>query len=378
MKLKACHLSSVHRELDSRVYYRECVSIARAGAEVCLIAPYAGPAPDGQVRIVCHARHKNRFLRMLLSPLILVPAVKEHADIYHFHAVELIPAALALKLLFRKRVIYDIHEDFPSMMLLKPYVPKVLRGLLSRLVQCAEHVSSRLFDGIVTADPFVLERFDHVPPERKMIFYNLPSPDVFKNGVERAGKPYDIVYLGGMSERSGTFFLLRVIRRLVDAGVGPRVALAGYTDNGASLAAIKRTVGELGLTGLVEVHGRIPHKEAPLFLCQGRIGVVPLQPVPKFQKNIASKIFEYWACGLPVVAGDLRPTRLFLREGEFGLIVGATDEEAFAGALRRLLEHPDEAEAMGQAARKAVRDTFNCRAEGEKLVQFYRRMVAHG
>jgi glycosyltransferase involved in cell wall biosynthesis len=378
-KVKVCHLSSLHKQLDSRIFYRECISLAKAGYQVCLICPCGRNGIVEKVKIVDCLRWNNRFLRMILSPLIVFPALKINAKIYHFHAIELIPTGLILKLLFRKKVVYDVHEDFPSMMLHKLYIPKILRTIISKAIYLIEQMSTRVFDGIVTADPFVLNAFPHVPSNRKMVFYNLPSLDIFKElPHDPSEKSYDIVYLGGMSERAGTFILIEAIQNLVLSGLKPRILLIGYFDNDKSKVEIMNEVIKRRLGEYFDIRGRVPHQEVPKLLSKAKIGVVSMQPVPKFLKNIPSKLFEYLACGLPVVVSDLPPIRIFFKNKEYGFLVDPKNPKAFAEAFYWLMTNPEQAELMGKKAQIAVREKLNCKAEGEKLAHFYEHILSNG
>jgi len=141
------------------------------------------------------------------------------------------------------------------------------------------------------------------------------------------------------------------------------------------IANLKKRLVDLGLESFVEIRGRVAPPEVPALLCQARIGVVPLQPIPKFLKNIPTKLFEYWACGLATVASDLPPIQPFLRNNEFGFRVNPTDPKELADALAWLITHPDRAEAMGNAARKAVLGRLNTECERKRLSGFYERVI---
>jgi glycosyltransferase involved in cell wall biosynthesis len=106
------------------------------------------------------------------------------------------------------------------------------------------------------------------------------------------------------------------------------------------------------------------------------VGVSPLQDIPKFRVNIPVKIFEYWACGLPVVASDLPPIRPFFKNVGGGLLFPAGDARALAQSIAWLLEHPLSAARMGLRGRAAIETRFTHRHEIHKLLKFYSRLTA--
>lgn len=50
--IRVCHVTSVHRSTDPRIFHKECVSLAKAGYEVVLVAPGTGEHVEQGVRIV--------------------------------------------------------------------------------------------------------------------------------------------------------------------------------------------------------------------------------------------------------------------------------------------------------------------------------------
>src|SRR4029450_6350561 len=88
-------------------------------------------------------------------------------------------------------------------------------------------------------------------------------------------------------------------------------------------------------------------------LSLARISVCPLLEIPKFRNNIPVKVFESWACGIPVVCSDLPPIRPFFKDTQYGLLVKPGSASALADAMERLLTNPAEGSRMGEAGAQA-------------------------
>jgi len=183
------------------------------------------------------------------------------------------------------------------------------------------------------------------------------------------------VYRGGLSERAGTFVLLSAIRELQRRGLNPRSLLFGYADSKVDRLKIQDSIESMGLSESVVLQGRIDHSQMAATLNMARISVCPLLEIPKFRNNIPVKVFESWACGVPVVCSDLPPIRPFFKGQQYGLLVKPGSAQALADALEHLIRNPDELARMGKAARNAVVDRYNNRHESKKLLAFYRRVL---
>jgi glycosyltransferase involved in cell wall biosynthesis len=58
------------------------------------------------------------------------------------------------------------------------------------------------------------------------------------------------------------------------------------------------------------------------------------------------------------------------------LLVDPLNPKAIADAMRWIMDHPAEAEAMGQRGRRAVEHTYNWDAEATKLTGLYNKLLA--
>lgn len=371
-----CHFTLSHVERKSRTFHRQCLPLVAHGFQIRYLSPAPIEAHYDGIELIRLSRRSGLLRGIFSWPRLIVSLLRQHAALYHFQDPELLPVALLLKIIFHKRILYDAYEDFPSMALQSSHIPRRLCAIVSRTVAAAEQLAARSFDGIVTADPLTLRRFARTGSSRKLVLYNFPHLDFFPPPRKSSRpKEFEIVYRGGLSERAGTYVLLEAMRILHEFGRDVRLLLIGYSDGPASENRLRETIHSFGLTASTELLGRIPHEEMAVALSRARIGVSPLLVTSKFRINIPVKIFEYWACGLPIIASDLPPIWPFIRPVDAGLLVPPGDPHALALSIQWLLDHRAEAERMGRAGRAAIVRRFHNRGEAVRFARFCRRII---
>ena len=169
---KICHLTSVHTIRDPRIFHKQCKSLAGRGHDVALIACHDRAETIDGVRIVPIDRPSGRLDRMTrVSFRVYRAAVREHADLYHFHDPELLWVGALLRL-HGLRVVYDVHEDVPKQIMGKHWIPRRSRPLVSKAFALVEQAGARIVDGIVAATPSIAHKF---PANKTVVVQNFPE-----------------------------------------------------------------------------------------------------------------------------------------------------------------------------------------------------------
>jgi hypothetical protein len=128
-----CHLTSVHPRFDNRIFWKECCSLSKIFKVFLIVADGRGQQVYDNIEIIDIGHIRNRLKRIISSPFkILKLALKFRAKVYHIHDPELMIAGILLKL-FRRKVIFDIHENVSLSLLTKEWVPKIFRLIISKL-----------------------------------------------------------------------------------------------------------------------------------------------------------------------------------------------------------------------------------------------------
>jgi len=371
MRKKICVMTSAHPPFDVRIFHKECKSLAAAGYEVVLIVPHRESVVNDGVRLRATPPRVGRLQRMTRGVLdVLVAAIEENADLYHFHDPELIPAGIVLRLLGRK-VIYDIHENLPETLSYKPYLPSSLRrpGFV-RMVAMLEQMASRFFSGLITTTSFLSERF--APWSRKIaLVRNYPLLDEFTFAASLETRNTSFIYVGSrLTEGRGMLQLVEAIG-LVPATASARLQLAGTFDPPELQQRLQAMPG----WQCTEVLGYLGRSQVAEVLSHALAGLALLQPEPNNVQGLSTKLYEYMASGLPVIASDFPSFRAVVEEARCGLVVDPLNVQAIADAMMYLLENPAEARAMGERGRSAVLHKFNWTAEQRNLLDLYDELL---
>jgi glycosyltransferase involved in cell wall biosynthesis len=358
------HLTSAHPRHDSRIYAKQCRSLAEHGHKVTLVvADGAGDSADDLVSIVDVGRLPGRLNRMLRTTGRVFAAARAlDADVYQLHDPELIPVGLRLKHL-GKRVVFDSHEDVPAQLLDKAYLGQASRQLLSHSFSAYERFACRRFDGIIAATPHIRDKFLRINPTTVDVS-NYPLLSEFDGAAPWADKRPEVCFLGWISATRGIRELVRAAALLTSPA---RISLAGKFDD----PALEAEVAALPGWPRVLAHGQLDRTGVRRLLARAVAGLVTLHPARNHLDALPVKMFEYMAAGIPVIASRFPLWRSIVEGNDCGVCVDPGDPAAIAAAIDHFVTHPELAMRMGENGRRAVLEKYNWGTESGKLIDFY-------
>jgi glycosyltransferase involved in cell wall biosynthesis len=368
-QIRVAHLTSVHPADDTRVFWKECLSLVQAGYRVSLVVPEERAATRlvHRVAIVAVKRHRWRLARILLSTFaVVVAGLRQHAAIYHFHDPELIPGGLALRLL-GKRVIYDVHEDVPRHILFKGWIPRWLRRPVANLAAAVEWIAGCALSGIVAATPTIARRF---PRSRTALVQNFARPSEFDFGTPLPrSERRSVAYVGGVTIERCAVEMVEAIAK-VERFPDIHLVIAGPVET----SALRDRLAESAGWPRVDYRGVQSREGVCRVLMEASAGLAVFHPVQSYVESQPVKMFEYMAAGLPVIAADFPRFRELVEQNGCGICVPPRDSAAIAAAIEWIFDHPSEAEEMGQRGRRLALTSFNWKTEEDALLQLYRRI----
>jgi glycosyltransferase involved in cell wall biosynthesis len=365
------HLTTVHVPFDTRIFYKECCTLARAGYRVALITTHTQHETVDGIEIVPLPRYSRRLARMTLGTWAAFRIARRlRGNVYHFHDPELLPVGVLLKWTTRARVIYDAHENYAKQLSSRGWLHPTLRRLVPRLAGLVEQASVRTFDAVVCATEHIAASFPH---SRTLVVKNYPLLDLASlMPDERPYRPDNdrIIYTGGWSPHRGVYQIVQALGHVQTPGC--RLVVLGRCVD----AHVKEKAERLPGFSRVDYPGMLPYDKLYEEMRSAAIGLVCNQPEHDFDRGQPNKLFEYMSAGLPVIASDFPLWRQVVEGNNCGINVDPTRPELIAQAIDRLLADPGLRKQMGDNGRQAVLSTYNWDVEGKKLVNLYEEFLS--
>ena len=361
-----CIVTTIHGDFDNRIYQRQLSALVDGGWSVCMVAPWdfekrnrhdfvfiRTPSPGSRLSRI---RHGFRTFRA---------AKGVDAKLYIFHDPDFILFAALLKLLTGQPVIYDCHEDIPLNILHgKDWIPEVIRRPVSWLFWKLEDAVARYLGNVISAVVYMVERFRKTGAASVLVrnFPNFVVPGDF--ATERA-----VLFTGSISRNYGASNLLGIAREIKRRGLEIRLRIVDRFFMGRKLRQV--FVDAIASEKLdVEILPPVFAHEMPELLAKGCIGLMVSLNVDNKVRGYPTKIFEYLAFGLAVVATDLISSREILQDGHLGILVEDQNYGAWVDAIERLYFNEDERLALVEAGKIAFETMYNWDMEKEKLLNF--------
>lgn len=367
---KVCIIHKVDM-LDPRSFYKEGRTLLKAGYDVCILGLYRKDEIMNGIKLIGVKPPNRRLTRFLITNFnIFIRALKEKADIYHFHDLDFVPWAALLKIFRRSRVIYDIHEAYPEYMLIKSYLPMAFRRIISTLVYVMEHIVVTFYDAIVPNDNYVAEEFRH---ENNVVIFNFPTMDFFKDGQQPfQNRKYDLFYHGTLPKYHFEA-MMNIAERLNSENI--KTIWGIVTHDKSVLSWARQEIEKRKLQSNFVFLPYVDYLNVSEYLNNVKIGIIPLPPFKKFLKNIPLKMFEFMGCGLPIVLSDLPPSRQFIYGENCAIAVEPDNIDEYVKGIKLLLNKPERAIEMGNNGKRLVFEKYNWSVEEKKLLRLYEKLT---
>lgn len=178
-------------------------------------------------------------------------------------------------------------------------------------------------------------------------------------------------FIGALYAWHGMDLFLAAVPEIAASVEHFRLVVVG---DGVELDRLKLQARELDIEQYVILTGQVSYQRAPIYIRAFDVGISffkPVRPVP----GIPMKMYEYMACGVPVIASNFKGYGPVASSVGAGLTVESQDPGKIAEAVCTLAKDPALRLAMGEKGRKAVEERFNWKRVSLEVEDFIERTL---
>ena len=239
----------------------------------------------------------------------------------------------------------------------------------------------RRVDRFVAVNALAAEEFaaSGIPASRIIHIPNgvpLSAEAAFDHAVKRAAKArlglqwrHIVIFVGRLSSEKNLSTVIEAWPQILRRHPEAHLLLVGDGGTFRSVEPdLRRQASAAGLEGCVHFIGRVADVQDYLLAADVFV-------LPSSTEGMSNALLEAMAAGVAVVATRVPGNAALIRDVDEGLLVERADVNGLAAAITRLLESPEEATRLAQAARRAVVERFAIQRVRDEYVSLYRSLI---
>jgi glycosyltransferase involved in cell wall biosynthesis len=375
MSNRICFLANGLKRNDPRIFWRKARSLYKEGYEVTIIASDCkkNEIVEGIKIIPSGFTSLNRWQRILSSKkCFLLRALEIDADIYQISEPELISVGIQL-LKQKKIVVYDMRENYPSLIYTKDYLPKVIRPLVSFALEIYMSKSLKKFNAVFAVTPHIV---DYIKLRWKCkdvyLVTNYPIVDYhYKLSFEEYSARKNILcYIGSV---------YRISRQEITFEALENIPILQYIIAGKIPLDYEVELKELPYWNKVEFIDGISKSELSKLYQRFTIGNSLRDFTVTGDKKGSLgviKIFEYMEAALPIICSNVELWKNIIEKYNCGICVDPNNSDEIYKALLFMIENKEKSYLMGQNGRKAVLEEYNWNSQAAEYINVISRLLA--
>jgi glycosyltransferase involved in cell wall biosynthesis len=334
-----------------------------------------------------------RFFRLKKQPhvasliflfLYLLRILPQYNIIYarDYHTVL---AAIFPRLLFKKRLVYEVNGIASEEQRLKSH--SFLNRILICLIQRAEKMAARCSDRIVSVTPeigfYLTTNFQCQPNKIDIIgngvnlskFHPLLDEALLWQWKEKLGigrEEIVVAFVGNLARWQGVNLLIESGILLLSRGEKLKFLLVG---DGPLKGDLVRRVSGSGFEKEFVFTGMVDYDDVPFLINLADICAAPFILRRNQITGVSPiKVFEYMACGKPVIASRIGGLE-FIEEEGVGLLINPEDTLSLEQILYDLIKNPQKRKDMGNRGHEITRERFSWESRVTQIEEIFKKMA---
>ena len=300
-------ISCSHFPDDERIYHREINALLEKNYVIKYFTLSDQKTNLSQPGI----DHKNYDLSKVTSDeyfeCVEKDLIKEPPKVVHIHEPELFPVAIKMKISFNTKIVYDVHEDYISMIDTFSRLTRPFKNIKIKYWKYKEKQFLKYVDEIFIASPTIVNSDFASQGFNPILLENFPLKKFIEKVEFNSKIKNSIIYHGNLGSERGISDLIKAISIVVSEIPNANLFIYGSYRISSYKDELMQLIKSLELKKNITINDHIEHKDIWGYLRKYEVGVIPFRNNSLTSINTPTKLFEYMACGCKIVSASLKP-----------------------------------------------------------------------
>ena len=362
---------------DPRVE-KEAVSLVEAGHQVRVIGWDRSASLPVHVRKDHYEIHRipirshygtglsnlPQLIRWQIRLFLWLFTHRKEYDALHACDFDTVLPCMAMKLVFGKKLVYDIFDFYPDHLRRTP-------GLIKSVLRAFDYWIINQVDAVILVDDSRRAQIKSTSPKRLFLIYNSPA-DVSRQFQDYEPSPKGglrLAYIGLFQKERGLLEVAALMKQHPEWTLD----MAGFGgDEEAVLTACRDTAN-------INLHGIVPYEKALHLSAKADVLFATYDPgIPNHKYSSPNKVFEAMMLSKPIVVARGTNMDKMITNWECGIVVSYGNIAELEEAFLQLANDPALRERLGQNGRKAYDTFYKWDIMKLRLQELYAQVFSHG
>lgn len=317
-------LASVLKPVDdTRMVEKIGPTLAKAGFDVSIVAGSSGTNPvvtSGITLFPVPEFRRISFSRLLAPWRIFRKINTVKPDILITNTPELLFIGALQKILFRRKLVYDVLENYYRTIRYTDTYPPVIRHVLAAFVRLTEITFSPFVDEFLLAEKGYAGELGFV--KKPIILENKLPESIANRFVSSKRRPYtSLLFTGTLAPSTGIFEAIDLAKKLHQLNAHYTLTIMGYAARQDVLEKIKQEITSASFIQLLGGDQLVSHERILHEISTAGTGLIIYPSNPGTESSIPTKLYEYLALKLPVIISHTPETHELIKTSRSGIVL---------------------------------------------------------
>ncbi len=380
-------INTATEDASTRHVFEFCRQFARMGHEVVLFVPDLGEKRELEgVRFV-HVpviikKSAVTFISFYLSLVfvLLWHCLKSRPDVLYTRLQTMEWLAALLKCIFRFKYVVEVNGLAPVEMKINS-VPKVWIAFVTIMERVIYKLSDQLVVPSILIRDYLCRNYG-VKEDSVLVVSNGANPEYSRpmdklECRKQLGLSPDgnyLVFVGSLKKWHGIDRLLPLMPALVQDDPDLHLLIVG---DGEKKEGLQQWINEKQMSRHIVLAGRVPYETVPVYINAGDICLAPYFEAGLNETGISPlKIFEYMACGRPIITNPVGGLDSLFRLHDIGVTIQSMDPADWEAPIKALLKSPEKMKTLGDNGYRAVQSHYSWEVICKNIENTLERIVS--